>query len=70
MKKTQDEDRRCTHPEHTPPTHMVRKPGTHVHTCPSCGKTITFTISGVQWDSIPRYSWTGQLPESGWIRRK
>ena len=35
----------CTSSEHNPPAHMVYSPGTWEHTCPQCGKKVTFTVS-------------------------
>jgi hypothetical protein len=34
----------CYNPEHRPPTHMVYEPGIYEHTCPGCGRAITFRI--------------------------
>lgn len=36
----------CRHPEHNPPMHIVLSPGIYEYTCPGCGKTITFIVSG------------------------
>ena len=36
----------CRHLEHNPPMHIVLSPGVYEYTCPGCGKTITFTVSG------------------------
>jgi hypothetical protein len=42
----------CLHPEHNPPTMIVLEPGTYEHTCPGCGRTITFVVP-------PRPTWLG-----------
>jgi hypothetical protein len=34
----------CNDRDHNPPIMRVYSPGVYEHTCPSCGKTITFTI--------------------------
>jgi len=34
----------CNHPEHTPPTHIVLRPGKHVWQCPSCGKQQVINV--------------------------
>ena len=34
----------CLSPEHEPANMVLREPGTYRHTCPSCGKTVTFTV--------------------------
>lgn len=36
----------CANPEHHPPAHIVLPPGVYRHTCPGCGKTSVFTVSG------------------------
>lgn len=37
-----DKPKRCLDRAHDPPTHIVIPPGKKlVHTCPSCGKTVT-----------------------------
>ena len=36
--------KRCTHPEHEPPKHIVLESGTYRHTCPGCGKVVEFTV--------------------------
>jgi hypothetical protein len=36
--------KRCSHPEHKPPMHIVLEPGTYKHTCPGCGKVTTFEV--------------------------
>lgn len=43
-KKIADAPKPCRHPEHDPASHKVREPGTYEHTCPACGKTITFNV--------------------------
>jgi|WetSurMetagenome_2_1015567.scaffolds.fasta_scaffold774547_3 hypothetical protein len=45
-KKIKDGPIPCTHPEHTPPSHMVFSPGEYEHTCPACGNKIRFTVQG------------------------
>lgn len=37
----------CRHPEHNPPNMMVFSPGTYEHTCPACGATQIFVVSGM-----------------------
>lgn len=44
LEKIADAPKRCTHPEHHPPRHMVLSPGTWRHTCPGCGSKVTFTV--------------------------
>jgi len=44
-KKIDDAPIPCVHPEHNPPSHMVYDPGVWEHTCPGCGKKITFTVA-------------------------
>lgn len=39
--------RPCTHPEHSPPMHMVYSPGVYEHTCPACGRVVTFTVPAI-----------------------
>lgn len=34
----------CRHPEHEPPTHVVLEPGRWEHCCPSCHRTLLFTV--------------------------
>lgn len=51
----------CLHPEHNPPGHMVFKPGKYEHTCPGCGRVITFYVTGPVWCSNPRESYEGQV---------
>lgn len=43
-RKIKDAELPCMHPEHNPPSHMVYEPGTYEHTCPSCGKSMIFTV--------------------------
>lgn len=49
MMTERQEDDACFHPQHRPPQHMVYRPGIHEHTCPGCGRTITFTVTGPRW---------------------
>ena len=37
----------CRHSEHNPPTMIVLPPGVYEHTCPGCGKIVTFTVRGL-----------------------
>jgi len=39
-------EKRCTHPEHDPPKHMVYQPGTYTYKCPACGKITRFIVNG------------------------
>jgi hypothetical protein len=34
----------CYDPDHAPATMIVLKPGLYKHTCPSCGRVITFRV--------------------------
>ncbi len=34
----------CRHPEHNPPSMIVLPPGIYEHTCPSCGRRVTFRV--------------------------
>jgi len=43
----------CTHPEHNPPSMMVYQPGVYEHTCPGCGRRVTFTVPMVWWSTKP-----------------
>lgn len=45
-RKIADLSRPCAHPRHDPPSHMVYEPGVWQHTCPSCGGSQTFTVTG------------------------
>lgn len=36
----------CRHPEHEPPSMIVLPPGIYMHTCPGCGREMTFTVYG------------------------
>jgi hypothetical protein len=49
----------CTDPEHDPPMYMVFSPGVWEHTCPSCGKTVTFTIRNMKYVDRPVPWWPG-----------
>lgn len=42
----EQEEKMCPSPEHNPPSHLYLEPGKYEHTCPACGKTITFTVFG------------------------
>ena len=46
LRKIADAPAPCQHPEHNPPGLVVLSPGMYEHTCPGCGDTITFTVSG------------------------
>jgi hypothetical protein len=43
-RKIADLPKVCCDPYHNPPTHMFYEDGVWEHTCPSCGKTKTFTV--------------------------
>jgi len=45
IKKIADLKQPCLHPEHDPPSHMVLEPGIYEHTCPNCGRKMTFTVN-------------------------
>lgn len=47
LRKIADAPRPCLSPEHNPPSMIVLEPGVYEYTCPSCGKTVTFTVAGV-----------------------
>lgn len=36
----------CRHPEHNPPGMISLPPGAYEHSCPACGHSTTFTVSG------------------------
>ena len=44
LRKIKDAPVPCFSPAHDPPMHIVLEPGTYEHTCPVCGKTVTFTV--------------------------
>lgn len=35
----------CLSLEHDPPTHIVLEPGVYEYACPSCERTVRFTVS-------------------------
>jgi len=37
--------KRCCHPEHNPPRHILLEPGRHTWECPVCGERQTFEVS-------------------------
>lgn len=40
--------RPCLHPQHDPPGHMVYPSGCVIeHTCPGCGKKVTFATGAI-----------------------
>ena len=43
--KADEKDKRCRHPEHDPPGHIVLKPGTYTYQCPACGQKQTFRVT-------------------------
>lgn len=43
------EERPCFHPEHDPPSMVVRPPGIYEHECPGCGRKITFVVQRTDW---------------------
>ncbi len=42
-------EKRCTNPEHNPPTMIVLPPGSHVWVCPACGHEQTVYVPDVRW---------------------
>lgn len=54
MKKVADfpKVKRCKHPEHNPPRHIVLSPGIYEHKCPACGVVQTIRVENVQWVEI------------------
>ena len=34
----------CDNPQHEPASLLYRSPGTYRHTCPGCGKQVTFDV--------------------------
>lgn len=44
-----DPEETCMNPEHNPPSHMIYGEGIWEHTCPGCGRSVTFTIRNPQW---------------------
>lgn len=44
-RKIADLPKRCRHPEHDPPGHIVLEDGIYEHECPACGATQTFDVS-------------------------
>jgi len=49
LKKVENIEPPCIHPEHNPPTHIVLRPGIYEYTCPACGKTIRFVIPAITY---------------------
>jgi hypothetical protein len=47
LTKIAEMPRPCLHPEHNPPSNIVLDPGVYQHTCPACGRSITFTVHSV-----------------------
>ncbi len=39
----------CKDPNHTPPNHIVLESGIYQHTCPTCGKSMTFEVDNPTW---------------------
>lgn len=37
----------CLNPGHNPPNMIVLPPGTYRHTCPGCGRSVTFSVPRV-----------------------
>jgi len=46
LRKISDDSKPCLSPAHNPPAHISLQPGKYEYTCPSCGKTVTFYVSG------------------------
>lgn len=44
MKKIADIPKGCRHPKHSPPSHIVLKPGVYEHTCPKCKANVVFSV--------------------------
>lgn len=59
FKKLADEatPKKCRHPEHDPPGHIVLAPGTYMYTCPGCGQETTVRIPRKPWLLLPRAYW-------------
>ena len=55
-----EQRRVCMHPEHTPPSMMVYKPGVYEHTCPGCLRRVTVTVPLV-WGLARRWEASGEL---------
>lgn len=49
LKKIENDEKICVSPEHTPPSHMVYRPGTYEWTCPKCKTKTTFRVNGPIW---------------------
>ena len=39
----------CWHPEHNPPSLIALEPGNYRHTCPGCGREVTFMVPAKVW---------------------
>lgn len=48
-----ESQRRCRHPEHEPPMHMVFPPGLYEHECPGCGRKLVFRVDEMVWSDGP-----------------
>ena len=66
--------RNCVHPEHNPPTMILREPGTYEHTCPGCGEACVLVVRSARRSSTmsqendernaAQRNWQGyQIPE-------
>ena len=44
-----DAKKRCRHPEHKPPGHIVLQPGTYEYVCPGCGHVTKVHVPLVTW---------------------
>jgi hypothetical protein len=43
--------KRCIHPEHNPPHHILLPPGLYEYTCPGCGYTQPIRVPEHKWQS-------------------
>lgn len=47
LRKIADIPPPCMNREHEPPMHISLSPGVYEHTCPGCGKSVTFTVPSI-----------------------
>ncbi len=47
LEKISDLSYRCISKEHNPPNNIYLTPGVYRWTCPECGQTTIFTITGI-----------------------
>ena len=43
------EERPCFDSEHNPPSHIVLDEGTHIWTCPACGRSQEIVVTKPKW---------------------